>query len=255
MSRVEESVMSLEGKVVLISGAGNGMGASHARAVVGNGGSVVMGDVDDEAGTALVSTLGERARYVHLDVRDNEQWSGAVELAESEFGALTSLVNNAGVFRPGGVEDCSDEDWEFILAINLTGAFQGIRAAVPALKRNGGGSIVNVSSTAGLKGFAGAVAYGASKWGLRGLTKDAAIDLATSGIRVNSVHPGNIATRMIDDLYPDFRHVLQNRAGDPEEISQLVLFLLSDASTFSTGSEFVADGGETAGIPADPAAE
>ena len=242
--------MRLDGKVVLISGAASGMGASHARAVIREGARVVVGDVADQAGATLVAELGDAARFVHLDVRRDEDWAAAVDTAVREFGRLDALVNNAGILRGAGVVDCTDEDWDLVLAINLTGAFRGIRACVAALEASGAGSVVNISSTAGIKGFADNIAYGVSKWGVRGLTKDAAIDLAPRGIRVNSIHPGNIRTPMIDGLYMDYGHVLQGRPGEPEEISRLVVFLVSDESSFSTGSEFVADGGETAGLPA-----
>ncbi|MFJ5956474.1 SDR family oxidoreductase [Paenarthrobacter sp. NPDC092416] len=240
----------LEGKVALISGAAQGMGASHARAIVQHGGSVVIGDVDDERGKLLADSLGPQARFVHLDVRNSADWDEAVAFAISEFGRLNVLVNNAGVLRHSGVELCTDEEWDLVVGINLTGAFKGIRAVADEFKRSSPSSVINISSTAGLKGFAGFTAYGSSKWGLRGLTKNAAIELAPYGIRVNSVHPGNIKTQMIDGLYMDFSHVPQGRAGNPEEISSLVVLLASDESSFSTGSEFVADGGETTGLPA-----
>lgn len=243
----------LTGKVALLSGAAGGMGASHARAIVQHGGSVVIGDVDDKRGQALAESLGSRARYVHLDVRSSSDWENAASVAEREFGALNVLVNNAGVLRPSGIEECTDEEWDLVLGINLTGAFKGIRACVPALKRSAPSSVVNVSSTAGLKGFSAFSAYVTSKWGLRGLTKNTALELAPHGIRVNSVHPGNVQTPMIDGLYMNYDHVAQGRAGDPQEISNLVMFLASDESSFSTGSEFVADGGETAGLPPIPA--
>lgn len=245
----------LDGKVALISGAAQGMGANHARAIVQNGGSVVIGDVDDERGKLLADSLGPKAIFVHLDVRETEDWNNAVTTAVEEFGRLNVLINNAGVLRDSGVQDCSDEEWDFVLGINLTGAFKGIRTASEHLKSFAPSSIINISSTAGLKGFAGAAAYGTSKWGLRGLTKNAALELASHGVRVNSIHPGNIKTQMIDGLYMDFSHVPLGRAGDPDEITALVVLLASDESSFSTGSEFIADGGETAGLPAIAKAE
>ncbi|MFJ4264382.1 SDR family oxidoreductase [Paenarthrobacter nicotinovorans] len=252
----EQSTMErLAGKTALISGGAQGMGASHARAVVANGGSVVIGDLDEVRGRALVEELGDRARFVHLDVRNTDDWRNAVEVAETEFGSLNVLINNAGVLRDSGVIDCTDDEWEFVLSINLSGAFKGIRAASPALERGAPASVVNISSTAGLKGFSGFAAYGASKWGLRGLTKNTAVELAPRGIRVNSVHPGNVLTQMIDGLYMNYDHVPQGRAGEAREISDLVVFLASDESSFSTGSEFIADGGETAGLPAIARAE
>lgn len=239
----------LSGKVALISGAAQGMGASHARAIVEHGGSVVIGDVNDEAGQALAASLGDRATFAHLDVRNNDDWAEAVQLAESQFGVLNVLVNNAGILKISPIEETSDDDWQAVLDINLTGVFKGIRAAAPALTSANGASIVNISSTAGLKAFPGTPAYNTAKWALRGLTKTAALELASRGVRVNSIHPGNVYTPMIDGLYENFNHVAQNRAGEPHEISNLVVFLASDESSYSTGAEFVADGGETAGIP------
>lgn len=242
--------MSVSGKVVLISGAAKGMGANEARAFAAAGAKVVLGDVLDDQARALASELGEdKAVAVHLDVRSAADWAHAVATAQSRFGRLDVLVNNAGILRLTEIETCTDEEWDLVLGINLAGTFKGIRAAIPAMKAAGGGSIVNISSTAGLKGFGSVPAYISSKFGVRGLTKAAAIELAPSNIRVNSVHPGNIATDMVDGLYPNFKHVPMNRLGRPDEISKLVLFLASDDSSFSTGAEFVADGGETSGMP------
>lgn len=241
---------TLDGKVALVSGGSQGMGASHVRGIAREGGSVVIGDVDEEKGRALAAEIGASAHYVHLDVTNAASWDAAVTETESHFGKLDVLVNNAGILRTNPILETSDDEWNLVLGINLTGTFKGIRAAAPAIGRAGGGSIVNISSTAGLKGFAGSPAYGTSKWGTRGLTKCAALELADQNIRVNSVHPGNVHTRMIEGLYEEYAHVAQRRAGDPSEITALVLYLASDASSFSTGSEFVADGGETAGLPA-----
>lgn len=239
----------LNGKVALISGGSNGLGASHARTIVREGGKVVIGDLDLVAGEALAAELGDAARFVKLDVREDDDWRNAVQTAIDAFGALNILVNNAGVLREGGVRATTDEDWNFVIGINLTGTFKGIRAAADTLAKHAPASIINVSSTAGLKGFAQTPSYVASKFGVRGLTKSTAIELAPLGIRVNSIHPGNTKTRMIDGLYQDFSHVAQGRAGEQQEISNLVLYLASDESSFSTGAEFVADGGETAGLP------
>lgn len=242
--------MSVMNKVVLISGAARGMGAHQARSFVAAGAKVVLGDVADEAMQALAEELGEdSALAVHLDVSKAEDWTLAVQAATDRFGRLDVLVNNAGILRFSMIEECSDEEWEQVLGINLGGCFKGIRAAIPAMKAVGGGSIVNISSTSGLKAFSGVPAYIASKFGIRGLTKAAAIELAPLNIRVNSVHPGNIETDMVDGLYESLKHVPMNRLGKPEEISKLVLFLASDDSSFSTGAEFIADGGETCGMP------
>lgn len=241
--------MDVKDKVVLISGAARGMGADEARSFAKAGAKVVLGDVQDDAAGALAQDLGESAMAVHLDVSKTADWEAAVAAATERFGRIDALVNNAGILRFSDIEACSDEEWEQVLGINLGGTFKGIRAVIPAMKAAGGGSIVNISSTAGLKGFGGVPAYISSKFGVRGLTKAAAIELAPFNIRVNSVHPGNIDTEMVEDLYPNFNHVPMKRLGRPQEISNLVMYLASDASSFSTGAEFVADGGETGGMP------
>ena len=239
----------LEGKVALISGGARGMGASHARAILAHGGKVVIGDILDEEGNKLANELGNDAVYVHLDVTSTQNWKDAVATAENTFGKLNVLINNAGILKTGAIEEFSDEDWDQIIAINLTGAFKGMRASIPLLKKSAPSSIINISSTAGIKGFPGVVGYNTSKFGVRGMTKTAAIELGTSGVRVNSVHPGNVNTKMIEGLYDAFPHVPMQRAGEPSEITNLIVYLASDESSFSTGAEFVADGGETAGTP------
>lgn len=241
---------SLDGKVVLVTGASQGMGASHVRAVVDAGASVVIADVDADRGEVLAAELGPKAVFVLLDVTSTQSWEAAIKATVSAFGGLDVLVNNAGILRTNPVVETSDDEWDLVLKVNLTGTFKGIRAAAPEMAKRGSTSIINISSTAGLKGFAGSSAYISSKWAVRGLTKAAALELASQGTRVNSIHPGNIKTQMIDGLYEDYPHVAQGRAGEPQEISALVVFLASESSSFSTGSEFVADGGETAGLPA-----
>lgn len=238
----------LENKVALVSGSARGIGAATVRAMIAEGAKVLIADLLDEEGGALASEMGPAAAYVHLDVTNADSWSSAVAAAVAAFGKLDVLVNNAGIARFGSAEAHSSADWDDLLAVNLTGVFNGIQAAVPALRQSGGGSIVNVSSMAGLFGSRGMVGYVASKWGVRGLTKAAAIDLARYNIRVNSVHPGFIRTPMTAiGLEPGFDHVAMRRGADAAEIAALILFLASGESSFSTGSEFVADGGETAG--------
>lgn len=241
----------LTGKVALITGAAGGMGRSHARAIVREGGLVVLADLDEAGGRMLAQELGSRAAFARLDVTCTEDWAAAVETAADRFGRLDVLVNNAGILDFSPIADYGDAAWERIIAINLTGAFKGIRAAVPLLAASGAASIINVSSTAGLQGFAGVAGYNASKFGLRGLTKSAAIELAGRGIRVNSVHPGNVETPMIEGFFEAFPHVPLKRAARPEEISDLIVYLASDESSFATGAEFVLDGGETAGLTAE----
>ncbi|MEW1811963.1 glucose 1-dehydrogenase [Pseudarthrobacter phenanthrenivorans] len=237
--------MKLEGKVALVSGGALGMGASHVRAIVAHGGKVVIGDILDDEGKKLADELGESAHYRHLDVRSDSDWRECVAAAEQEFGYLNVLVNNAGILRRADVTSTTDEDWDAVMDINVRGVFYGMRAAVPALRRAGSGSIINISSTAGLRGYPSSFVYGASKWAVRGMTKNAAADLAKYGIRVNSIHPGHIQTRMAQG-FDDVSTIPLKRAGQPSEISPLVVHLASDESLFSTGAEFVADGGETA---------
>ncbi|GAB2459218.1 3alpha(or 20beta)-hydroxysteroid dehydrogenase [Conyzicola lurida] len=238
----------VSGKVALISGGARGMGAAHARRLVEEGARVVIGDLLDEVGEATAAEIGESARYVHLDVTKPEDWAAAVAVAVSEFGGLDILVNNAGIANFASIEDYTLEQWNLIIAINLTGTFNGVKAAIPALKESGAGSIINISSTAGLKGVAALPGYTAAKFAVRGLTKEIAIDLGKYNIRANSIHPGNIRTPMTDGLDVDQSSVPLARMGEVSELSNLVLFLASDESSFSTGAEFVADGGETAGI-------
>jgi 3alpha(or 20beta)-hydroxysteroid dehydrogenase len=239
----------VNGKVALISGAARGMGASHARLLIEEGAKVVIGDILDAEGEALAAELGaENAHYVHLDVTKPEEWDAAVAEAVNAFGRLDILVNNAGIANFGPIEEYTIDAWRTIIDINLSGVFYGIKAAIPALKESGHGSIINISSTAGLQGYEALPGYNAAKFGVRGLTKNAALDLGRYNIRVNSVHPGVIETPMTEALETPQNHVALHRTGKPIELSNLILFLASDESSFSTGAEFVADGGETAGL-------
>ena len=238
----------VSGKVVLISGGARGLGAAHARRLVDEGARVVLGDVLDERGEALAAELGIAARYVHLDVTEPADWDAAVAVALAEFGRLDVLVNNAGVAVAAPVDQITASDWHHVVDVNLNGVFYGIQAVIPAMKQAGGGSIINISSTAGLKGYPDLAVYTATKWAVRGLTKSVALDLGRYAIRVNSVHPGFIRTPMTDGLSRSRRHVAVPRPGEPEEVAELIVFLASDASSFSTGAEFVVDGGESAGV-------
>lgn len=238
----------LEGKVALISGGARGMGESHARAMVAQGAKVVLGDILDAEGDALAKELGDSAVYVHLDVTSREQWAAAVDTAVKTFGKLNVLVNNAGIANFGPIGEFTPEQWDTVIAINLTGVFNGINASVEALKAGAPSSIINISSTAGLQGYAALPGYNAAKFGVRGLTKSVALDLGAFNVRCNSVHPGAVATPMIAGLNTAQKHVALRRVGQSEELSHLVVFLASDESSFSTGAEFVADGGETAGL-------
>ncbi|MBH0009202.1 SDR family oxidoreductase [Salinibacterium sp. SWN1162] len=241
-----------DGKVVLISGGARGMGESHSRAVVAEGGKVVITDVLDAEGKALADELGANAVYAHLDVTNEEEWNAAVKLAVDTFGGLNVLINNAGIVNFGTLDGYTEKDWSLIIGINLTGSFLGIRAAAPELVKNETSAIVNISSTAGMQGFAALHGYTASKFGLRGLTKSVAMELGPQGVRVNSVHPGNIRTPMTDGLGIDETRTPIPRLGEAEEVTKMVLFLASEDSSYSTGSEFIIDGGVLAGEGAVP---
>jgi len=236
-----------DGKVVLISGGARGMGESHARGVIAEGGKVVISDVLDAEGQKLADELGDNAVFVHLDVTEEDDWNKAVKLAVDTFGGLNVLINNAGIVNFGTLDTYTEKDWSLIIGINLTGAFLGIKAATPELVKNESSSIVNISSTAGMQGYAALHGYTASKFGLRGLTKSVAMELGAQGVRVNSVHPGGIVTPMTEGLGMDTPGTPINRLGKPEEVTKLVLFLASDDASFSTGSEFIIDGGTLAG--------
>jgi len=236
-----------DGKVVLISGGARGMGESHTRGIIAEGGKVVISDVLDAEGQTLADELGENAIYTHLDVTKEDDWNSAVKLAVDTFGGLNVLINNAGIVNFGTLDAYTEKDWSLIIGINLTGAFLGIKAATPELVKNETSSIVNISSTAGMQGYAALHGYTASKFGLRGLTKSVAMELGAQGVRVNSVHPGGIRTPMTDGLDIDSTGTPIPRIGEPEEVTKLVLFLASEDASYSTGSEFIIDGGTLAG--------
>lgn len=232
---------------VLVTGGARGIGAATVRAFHEDGTAVVIGDVLNEEAAQLAKELGERALAVHLDVADAKSWTDAVRATEEAFGSLSALVNNAGILTTGPIADQSEADFRRTLDVNLVGCWLGMRAALPSLRRTGGGAIVNVSSTAGLQGYAGLAAYVASKWAVRGMTKTAALEFAADGVRVCSVHPGPIRTPMtqaMDDSVAAGQPL--PRFGRPEEVADLVLFAAMRA-TYSTGCEFIVDGGATTG--------
>ncbi|MFF1369251.1 glucose 1-dehydrogenase [Streptomyces virginiae] len=237
----------LDDKVVVITGAGRGQGATEARLCAAAGARVVVTDVREDEGRAVAAELGDRGMYVRHDVADPESWATVVKKTVRAFGTVSALVNNAALWRTAHVEQQRLEDFEALLRVNLLGPFLGIQAVAPVLRAAGGGSIVNISSTAGLVGIPGHAAYGSTKFALRGLTRSAALDLARDRIRVNSVHPGAIDTPMVAEAVAgrDWSHVPLGRMGRPEEVGELVLFLCSDASSYVTGSEFTVDGGMT----------
>jgi cyclopentanol dehydrogenase len=246
----------LAGKVGLISGAARGLGRADARAFIDEGAKVILGDILDGEGQQLANELNEgvtpfRAAYVHLDVTQASSWENAASMAEREFGNLNVLVNNAGVLSMSGVEDTSEEEWQRIVDVNQKGVWLGMKAVIPAMRRAGGGSIVNISSLYGLIGSGGATTYQGTKGAVRILTKTAAVQYAAENIRVNSVHPGLIDTPMAQLVPVEARNKLasgacMNREGRPEEVAHGVVFLASDEASFVTGAELVIDGGYSA---------
>ena len=239
----------LQGKIILISGGARGQGAAEARACIAEGARVVIGDVLDDLGQALAKQLGNGAVYVHHDVTKEEDWDAAVKAAEA-MGGLHGLVNNAGIYRPARLMDTDAALFEAHMRVNQLGPFLGMKAVVPLMEQSGGGSIVNISSTAGLRGSPGAMAYSATKWALRGMTKAAALDLAPRKIRVNSIHPGPIDTEMLSVRTQEqnaarLELVPMKRMGTAEEIANLAVYLLSDESGYVTGAEIAIDGGAT----------
>jgi 3alpha(or 20beta)-hydroxysteroid dehydrogenase len=239
----------VDGKVALISGGARGMGASHARLMASEGAKVVVGDILDDEGKALADELGDAVRYVHLDVTEPDLWKAAVSTAVEDFGNLNVLVNNAGIVHLSPLPKIDRAKWQQVLDVNLTGTMLGMQAAVDPMIAAGGGSIINVSSIEGLRGAPWVHSYVASKWAVRGLSKSAALELAPHKIRVNSIHPGFIHTPMTKHLPDDLVTIPLGRPGDPIEVSTFVLFLASDESAYSTGTEFVMDGGLVADVP------
>ncbi len=233
--------------VALISGGARGMGASHVRGLVGEGARVVFGDILDDEGRVLQDELGDATRFVHLDVRKDDDWKAAVATAEEAFGPVGLLVNNAGILAAAPIEEMDPDEFRRVIDINLVGTFLGMHYTIPSLRKAGGGVVINISSTAGLVGYATLAAYGASKWAIRGMTKIAAMELGGDGIRVMSIHPGPIHTPMTEGMGDEVVMTQPlKRFGEPEEVTKLLLFMAADA-TYSTGSEWVVDGGAVLG--------
>ena len=242
----------LEGKTALISGGARGQGAVEARLFAEEGANLVLTDVLDEEGERTADIIG--GTFLHHDVTSEEEWAAVVARTVELHGGIDILVNNAGIYRIGSLLETSLEEYRSVIDVNQVGVFLGMRAVAPAMIEGGGGSIVNISSLAGLRGGGGGIAYGASKWAVRGMTKSAAVVLAPHGIRVNSIHPGVIETPMLGDTSMAVPGNIERfaegaplgRIGQPEEVARLALFLASDESSYSTGSEFVIDGGVSA---------
>jgi len=245
----------LDGKIAIVSGGARGMGASHCRTMVAEGARVVIADVLEEEGAGLAKELGDAAAFLPLDVTDEVAWAAVVSDTVDLFGAPSVLVNNAGIVRVGLIPDTTKEDFEAVLAVNLVGVWLGMRAVAPAMMAADGGSIINISSTAGLVGYPGVSAYVASKWGVRGITKSAALEFGTRGVRVNSVHPGAVDTPMVAAAHVSNAMWASQpipRICQPAEVSALVVFLASDESSYCTGHEFVIDGGNVVGQAVPP---
>ena len=247
----------LAGKVALISGGARGQGAAEAQLFTQEGAKVVFGDILDAEGTqveAAIRAQGGEATYVHLNVTREEDWQQAVQRAEASYGKLDILVNNAAIVIQGAIEETSEDDWDRIMAVNMKGVFLGTKYAIPAMRRAGGGSIINISSGAGIAPAPGtSAAYAATKGGVRLFTKATAVQHAKDAIRCNSVHPGPIDTPMVRGPQTDLNRletligrVPLGRIGTVEDIAYGVLYLASDESSYVTGSELVIDGGRTA---------
>lgn len=236
----------LEKKVVVVTGGARGMGATHIRRLSDEGAKVVCTDILEEDGQKLTSQIGENAIFIKHDVTSAADWENVIKKTEETFGPIDALVNNAGIDIPEiNLEEYPEETYQKIIAVNQSSVFLGMKYVVPSMKKAGGGSIVNISSLAGIVGSYKKTAYTASKFAVRGMTKAAALELGEYGIRVNSVHPGFIRTPMTEELINDelVNMFPLKKAGEPEDVSNLVLYLASDESNYSTGSEFIIDGG------------
>ena len=244
----------LAGKVAVITGGARGMGATTARMFVAEGAKVAVADVLDAEGAALAAELGDAARFYHHDVTSEAGWADLVRQIEADLGAVDVLLNNAGILMFRTLIETTLEEYERVLRVNLVGQFLGIKAVAPGMIARGKGSIINVSSVSGMQAGNCLGAYGSSKWGVRGLTKVAALELGHRGIRVNSVHPGTIDTAMgnqgnltREELDATFAHLPLQRAGGQEEVAAASLFLASDEASYINGTEIVVDGGLMAG--------
>jgi 3alpha(or 20beta)-hydroxysteroid dehydrogenase len=243
----------LHNKVAIITGAAGGQGAAEARLFIEQGAQVMLTDFNAELGRRTAADLGQRARFTQHDVSSESDWAAVIDATLAEFGRLDILVNNAGILVLESLEESSAATMDRLYRVNQLGPYLGMIAVVPHLKAAGGGSIVNISSLAGLQGQVGATAYSGTKWAVRGMTKSAALELGVYGIRVNSVHPGTILTPMTAGFMPDnaatqpYPLAALNRLGQVGDIAPLVAFLASDAAGYITGSEFAADGGSAAG--------
>jgi 3alpha(or 20beta)-hydroxysteroid dehydrogenase len=244
----------LSGKVAIITGGARGMGEATSRLFAAEGAKVAIADLLDDAGRALAKELGDNVRFYRHDVTDKSAWTQLVAQVEQDLGPVDVLVNNAGVLLFKALLDITQDEFERVLRVNLTGELLGIQAVAPGMISRGKGSIVNISSVDGMKGANGLVAYASSKWGVRGLTRVAALELGHKGVRVNSVHPGGIDTimgnqgsRPLEEVNQSYGNVALQRIGAPEEVAKVSLFLASDDASYLAGAEIVVDGGMVAG--------
>jgi len=244
----------LAGKVALISGGASGIGEAHVRIFASEGAKVIAGDIQDDKGKAVVEAVNKssgEAVFVRLDVSKEEDWGNAVKTAVARFGKLTTLINNAGIYWPEGIEAETLEKWNKMIAVNQTGVWLGMKAAVPEMRKVGNGAIVNISSLYGIIGSPSSIAYHASKGAVRIMSKAAALEYARQGIRVNSIHPGQIETPILAGLTPEQNEQIKaatpvGRIGKPEEIAYGSLYLCSDEAAYTTGIELIIDGGWSA---------
>ncbi|MBJ7356845.1 glucose 1-dehydrogenase [Nocardioides sp.] len=242
----------LDGKVAIVTGGAMGQGAGICRAYVAEGAKVVIADVADDVGLLLEEELGAAAHFAHLDVSDQAAWTALVADTNERFGPVSILANNAGILRFGSVESMPVDEVELLFRVNQLGCWLGMQSVVPTMKANGGGAIINASSTEGLGGMANTVAYGATKFAIRGMTKGASHELGKHNIRVNSVHPGMIDTPMTrvhgGDLAMEYgaSKIPLRRVGHPEDVAPLYVFLGSEESSYINGAEIAIDGGVTA---------
>jgi 3alpha(or 20beta)-hydroxysteroid dehydrogenase len=250
----------LDAKVAIVTGAARGSGEAIARRLVADGASVLLVDLLDELGGAVAADLGERARYLHGDITAEDDWARVIDMARASFGPLTTLVNNAAILHIAPIEETSADDYLRVVRVNELGTFLGIRSAIAPLRENGGGSIINISSIDGHHVAGGTSAYSASKFGVRGLSKVAALELGRDGIRVNCVNPAAGSNEMVEPLLPGIDIAAMRdaqekhdpppvgRRGRVEDVAATVAFLASDDSAFYTGADFNLDGGITAGM-------
>lgn len=243
----------VDGKVAIVTGAARGMGAAFARRLAAEGARVVLTDLREEEGTATAAALGDNARFVRHDVTSADDWRAVVAQAEAAFGPVSVLVNNAGIASYAVSDTLDEASYRRVIDVNQVSVFLGMTAVLPSMRRAGGGSMINISSVLGIVSTPYTLAYTAAKFAVRGMSKTAALEFAPYNIRVNSVHPGYIQTPMVDESGSAIDALIAHvkavtpaaRLGEPDEVASVVLLLASDESRFTTGAEFVVDGGLT----------